>query len=79
MNIELEKSWLVEKIGQINSEKLIAKLKTIILEEKESVDFWDELHDDIKLDVEVALKEINEGKFINHEEVMKNYQPWLKK
>ncbi|MDP3927879.1 MAG: hypothetical protein Q8R57_02550 [Bacteroidota bacterium] len=79
MNIELEKGLLLEKIATINSEKLILKLKAILKEESAPLDFWDELHPEIKHEVEEAITEIKEGKFINHEEVMKNYQPWLKK
>jgi len=79
MNIELEKGLLLEKIATINSEKLILKLKAILKEESGPLDFWDELHPEIKQEVEEAITEIKEGKFLNHEEVMKNYQPWLKK
>ncbi len=79
MNIELEKSWLLKKIAEINSENLISKLKAVIKEETEEVDFWDELPDDIKAEAEVAITEIQEGKFTPHEEVMKQYEKWLKK
>ncbi|MCF8426562.1 MAG: hypothetical protein K9I36_07505 [Bacteroidia bacterium] len=79
MNIELEKTWLLEKIAGINSEKLISRLKAVIKEETDTVDFWDELHDDIKAEVKVALTEIQEGKYTPHEEVMKDYEKWLKK
>jgi len=79
MNIEFEKNWLLEKIAGIKSEKLISRLKAVIKEETETVDFWDELHDEIKVEVELAITEIQEGKFTPHEEVMKGYEKWLKK
>jgi hypothetical protein len=79
MNIELEKGLLLEKIATINSETLILKLKAILKEESAPLDFWDELHPEIKNEVEEAIAEIKEGKFIYHEEVLKNFQPWLKK
>ena len=56
MNIELEKGLLLEKIATINSETLIIKLKAILKEESAPLDFWDELHPEIKNEVETTAK-----------------------
>ena len=79
MNLELEKNWLLKKIAEINNEGLILKLKAIINEDAGDTDFWDELPDDLKNEVEVATAEIEEGKFLSHNEIMKQYEKWLKK
>lgn len=79
MNLELEKNWLLKKIAAINNEGLILKLKAIINEDAGDTDFWDELPDDLKNEVEVAIAEIEEGRFSSHNEVMKQYEKWLKK
>lgn len=79
MNLELEKNWLLKKIAEINNEGLILKLKAIINEDAGDTDFWDELPDDLKQEVEVAIAEIEEGRFTSHEEVTKHYEKWLKK
>ena len=43
------------------------------------IDFWDTTPDEIKLEVEKAIEEIENGQFEAHEDVMKNYAKWLKK
>ena len=43
------------------------------------IDFWDSTPDEIKLEVEKAIEEIENGQFVAHEDVMKNYTKWLKK
>jgi hypothetical protein len=88
MNIEIEKKLLMKRILEINSEELISKLNSIINDEKgynslgfqtKDIDFWDTTPDEIKLEVEKAIEEIENGQFVAHEDVMKNYAKWLKK
>ncbi len=49
-----------------------------ILETKQD-DWWDTLPAEVKLSVKDALKEIDNGKGIPHEEVKKMYPQWFKK
>lgn len=86
MNIEIEKKLLMKRILEINSEELISKLNSIINDEKgynrfqaKDIDFWDMTPEEIKLEVEKAIEEIENGQFVAHEDVMKNYAKWLKK
>ena len=50
-----------------------------ILEKKQDDDWWDNLPEKVKLSVKKAIKEIDEGKGIPHEEVMKMYPQWFRK
>ena len=50
-----------------------------ILEKKQDEDWWDDLPKEVQLSVKKALKEIDEGKGIPHEEVKKMYPQWFKK
>lgn len=43
------------------------------------LDFWDTLPDAIKREVDLAIKELDAGLGIPHEEVMKKYEHYLKK
>lgn len=50
-----------------------------ILEIEQEDDFWDQLPDRIKADVEEAKKESERGEGVTTNEVMKRYEKWLSK
>jgi hypothetical protein len=77
MSLYAEKVKLTQMILNIESKQLIEKIKKLI--KTENADLWDELHDDIKEEVELALKELDNGGGIPNEQVMKRYEKWLKK
>ena len=48
-------------------------------EDDEDADWWKNMPDDVKTEIEEAIKEADEGKGIPHEEVRKSYMKWLTK
>lgn len=50
-----------------------------MLEVEHQYDFWDELPDNVKTDIDAAIKQAEAGKLLSHEEVMKKYKKWLTK
>jgi predicted AAA+ superfamily ATPase len=70
--IEL-KAELVDLIQKINNKRLLNAVY-VLLNQKgktdQKADFWDELPDEVKTDIEEALKEAEEGKVFSHKEVM---------
>ena len=48
-------------------------------DEDEDADWWKNMPDDIKAEIEETIKESDEGKGIPHEEVRKSYIKWLTK
>ncbi len=83
MKFHIERLKLSEAILTIESESLIEKIKKLIKANEtvkiEEPDFWDELHDDVKAEVELSIIEADNGQVIPHEEVMKKYEKWIKK
>lgn len=77
MSLYAEKVKLTQMILNIESKHLIEKIKNLI--KTEEADLWDELHDDIKEEVELAIKELDNGGGIPNEQVMKKHNKWLKK
>lgn len=71
MDIRTEKIELARLILAMENESVILKIKDLILES--TPDWWDELPENVKRNVLAAEKEINEGKGIPHEEVLKKY------
>ena len=50
-----------------------------MLEAEHQYDFWDELPDNVKADIDEAIKQADAGELLSHEEVMKKYKKWLTK
>ena len=70
MNLQAKKIELVRLI--INTEKpsLLKKVEEILKKEKES-DWWDEIGEEERKAIDQGINEADNGKFIPHEEVMK--------
>ena len=67
MDITL-KYKIVEKIIQSNDEKVLNEIKTILgLSE---IDFWNELPDEVKININTAKDELDRGEGIPHALVM---------
>jgi len=77
MSLYAEKVKLSQMILNIESKHLIKKIKNLI--KTEDADLWDELNDDVKADIELALKELDNGGGIPSDQAMKKYVKWLKK
>lgn len=77
MSLHAEKLKLTQLILNIESKSLIEKIKNLI--KSESADLWDELHDDVKADVQWAIKELESGEGVSNDVVMKKHEKWLKK
>ncbi len=69
MNLELEKIKLAQKIFNIESEELIARIKAFI--SSEQTDTWDSLPDEVKLSLEKSLHQADNGELISHENAVK--------
>ena len=77
MNLQAEKIKLAQFILSVDSEDLIQKIKGLVAKQK--TDFWDELPDSVKQEIELAVKELERGEGIEHEVAFKKYEQWLKK
>ena len=50
-----------------------------MLEVDAEEDWWDEMPDSVRTDVEAAMQESERGEGISHEEVKKTYSQWFAK
>ena len=48
-----------------------------LLEAEHEYDFWDELPNEVKSDIDKAIKQADGGQLFSHEEVMEKYKKWL--
>lgn len=81
---ELElKGGILQMIASIDDNQLLEELNDVVtnfLQNQSSVDFFDELSDFEKNELEKAIKESeDENNLVTHDEVMKKYAQWLYK
>ncbi len=81
MNIQAEINWIRTELDGINDVNLVAAIKNLLTyakKTKTNVDFWDALSDDQKLDIDAGIEELDAGKGIPHDVVMKQVKARLK-
>ena len=69
MNLQLEKTELMKLLAETNDESIIASIKKIFKAEKK--DFWEELTEEQKFEIEEGERQIDRGEFISYEDLMK--------
>jgi predicted transcriptional regulator len=72
MDIQFEKSELIKKLEETNDVSIIEAIKTIFKSEKK--DFWDELTQEQKDEIEEGERQIERGEFVLYEDLMKKYR-----
>lgn len=71
MNIQLEKLELIKKVLETNDESIIESIKSIFKKEKK--DWWDDLTDEQKADIELGIEQFKNGDVVSYESVMKKH------
>ncbi|PWA07020.1 hypothetical protein [Flavobacterium laiguense] len=72
MDIQFEKSELMKKLAETNDMSIIEAIKNIFKSEKK--DFWDELTQEQKDEIEEGDRQIERGEFVLYEDLMKKYR-----
>ncbi|MCF8460499.1 MAG: hypothetical protein K9G46_07230 [Flavobacteriales bacterium] len=67
MDLKAEKLDIIQWLTQLTDKDVIARIKAIRSEN----DWWDELPDSVREEVNLALKEADKGDYLLHEDVMK--------
>lgn len=82
-NLEL-KGGILEMIAKVNDNATLEELKDLVTkfmgQHISDTDYWKELSEDEKTELEIAIKESeDEENHVSHEEVMKKYMKWNEK
>ena len=72
MDIELEKLELIKLLEATNDATIIASIKKIFNASKK--DFWEELTEAQKFEIEEGERQIERGEFVEYETMMKKYR-----
>lgn len=75
MNIYAEKIRLIEWITQINDTTVLDKL--LEFRRKNYADWWEELGEHGKNEINLGLKDLEEGKTVDHSKARELYEKYL--
>ncbi|MEQ9285297.1 MAG: hypothetical protein RIG77_00225 [Cyclobacteriaceae bacterium] len=75
MDIQAEKLQLIEWIAGLHDTSILKEF--ITLKRSKEVDWWDEITEEERLEIQEGLTQADKGKVISHEQAMAKYQKWL--
>jgi hypothetical protein len=71
MDIQLEKLELIKMLAETNDSDIISSIKKVFATEKK--DFWDELSEEQKFEIEESEREYERGEYVDFEEFIKKH------
>lgn len=71
MDIQLEKLELIKMLAETNDSDIISSIKKVFATEKK--DFWNELSEEQKFEIEESEREYERGEYVNFEEFIKKH------
>lgn len=81
MDLQADIKWIQTELLKVRDPELINAFKSLLKyrEKKETVstDWWDEISEAERDELKQSEKEINNGDYLSHEEVMSNPRKWL--
>jgi predicted transcriptional regulator len=77
MDIQAEKLNLIKWLTEVTEPSVIKRF--IALKNDQAADWWDQISDEEKSEIEEGLAEAERGDVLSHEEVMSKYQKWRSK
>lgn len=75
MDIQAEKIRLIEWLAGLNDPRIIKELITI--KKNKEADWWDEISEEEKKEIQVGVSQADNGEVKSHEIVMEIYKKWL--
>ena len=77
MDIQAEKLSLIKWLTDVTEPSVIEQF--VALKNNQQADWWYEIDNEEKAEIEEGLKQAEAGEFFSHEEVMKKYDQWRSK
>jgi len=74
MDIQVEKLNLIRWLTEVEEPSILEQF--IALKNEQQKDWWDEITNDEKADIEEGLAQADGGEVFSHEEVMAKYQKY---
>ncbi|WP_395075268.1 hypothetical protein [Flavobacterium sp.] len=71
MDIQLEKQALIKMIEETDDSSILDAIKKIFTSKK--IDWWDELTDEQKFEIEEGDRQIDRGEYVSYESILEKY------
>ena len=73
MGLERRKLSLINWISSLKDEGLLKRIESIRSEES---NWWEQISNEERAEIELGLSQLDKGEYIPHEQVMKKYSRW---
>ncbi|MBS7229908.1 hypothetical protein NJT12_23360 [Flavobacterium sp. AC] len=74
MNLEARKYQFIQELVKVEDESVLEKLELILKENQNN--WYDELSESEKAEIQIGLDQAEKGEFTSHEDVMKRFSKW---
>jgi thiamine pyrophosphate-dependent acetolactate synthase large subunit-like protein len=74
MDIQAEKLQLIEWLAGLNNTAVLKQL--IILKKEQEKDWWSQISEEEKSEIQEGLRQADRGEVTPHKEVMEKYKKW---
>ncbi|WP_281235480.1 hypothetical protein [Flavobacterium gelatinilyticum] len=74
MNLEARKYQFIQELVKVEDERVLEKLE-LVLKANQS-DWYDDLSESEKEEIQIGLHQAEKGEFTNHKDVMKRFSKW---
>ena len=74
MGLECRKLNLINWISSLKDESLLKRIESIRSEEN---NWWEQISNEERAEIELGLSQLDKGEYIPHEQVMKKYSRWI--
>ncbi|WP_163409064.1 hypothetical protein [Flavobacterium ajazii] len=71
MDIQLEKLELIKLLAETENPDILKSIRKIF--KKEQKDWWDDLTDEQKEDLELSMQEFERGEVVSYESILKRH------
>ena len=79
MSLQVDIKWIQSELSQVTDPELISAFKSLLTYRKRQVtrDWWDEISEDERAEINEGIRQADNGEVISNEEVKKSYNKWL--
>ena len=77
MDIQLEKLNLIKWLTDVDEPSVIERF--IALKNQQQGDWWNDISEDERMEIDEGLAQADRGEVLSHEEVMAKYDKWRSK
>jgi len=79
MNIQADISWIQSELNKVRDPDIITAIKSVLKyrEKTQETDWWDEISDEERAEIEEGIAQADRGELIPHKQVMDKYKKWL--